>query len=145
MFHHFVRRETPEDERTTSAMFENESLAQGLTGDLTTAWAQTGLEGKCASKHARSPRTWNSSDIGSLRNRTAQKDSEGQNDEKMWRETEYSQPYVTFFRHSAALSVPAVLLRKLPIIGTRKRQTATPVNKINSEKVSATLIFFQRI
>ena len=50
--------------------------------------------------------------------------------------------YVTFFGHSAVLSVPAVLLRKLPIIGTRKRQTATPVNKTNSQKVSCTLIFF---
>ena len=28
------------------------------------------------------------------------------------------------------VSVPAILLRKLPVIGTRKRQTATPTNKI---------------
>ena len=42
------------------------------------------------------------------------------------------QSYATSFRHSAVLSVPAVLLRKLPITGKRKRQTATPANKINS-------------
>ena len=38
-------------------------------------------------------------------------------------------PNQTFFRHSAVLGVPAVLLRKL-IIGTQKRQAATPANKI---------------
>ena len=41
-------------------------------------------------------------------------DSRPQNDEKMLHETVHSQSYVTSFRHSAALSVPAVLLRKLP-------------------------------
>ena len=35
----------------------------------------------------------------------------------MWRETVYSQSYATFFRHSAVLSVPAVLWRKLPFSG----------------------------
>ena len=34
----------------------------------------------------------------------------------MCSETVYSQSYATFFRHSAILSVPAVLLRKLPNI-----------------------------
>ena len=43
------------------------------------------------------------------------KDSGRQNDEKMWREAVHSQSYATFFRHSDVLSVPAVLLRKLPI------------------------------
>ena len=33
----------------------------------------------------------------------------------MWRETVHSQSYATFFRHSAVLSLPAVLLRKLAI------------------------------
>ena len=32
----------------------------------------------------------------------------------MWRETVHSQSYVTLFRHSTVLSLPAVLLRKLP-------------------------------
>ena len=40
-------------------------------------------------------------------------DSGRQNDEKMWRETVHSQSYATFFRHSAVLSLPAVLLRKV--------------------------------
>ena len=39
------------------------------------------------------------------------------------------------FPSFAVLSVPAVLLRKFPIIRTRKRQTATPANKFNSKKV----------
>ena len=60
---------------------------------------------------------------GSLRNR-----QDGQNDEKMWRDTVHSQSYATSFRHSAVLSVTAVLLHKLPITGTRKRKTATPAN-----------------
>ena len=68
-----------------------------------------------------------------------------QNDERMWRGTVHPQSYATFFRHSAVLSVPALLLRKLPIIGTRKRQTATPAKKINSEKFSCNIIFFQRV
>ena len=34
---------------------------------------------------------------------------------KMWRGTVHSQSYTTLFRHSAVLSVPAVLLRKLRI------------------------------
>ena len=55
-----------------------------------------------------------------------------QNDEKMWRKTVHSQSYAISFRHSTALSVPAVLLGKFPITGTRKRQTATPANKLNS-------------
>ena len=48
------------------------------------------------------------------------------------RETVHSRFYATSFRHFAILSVPAVLLHKLPITGTRKRQTATPANKMNS-------------
>ena len=32
----------------------------------------------------------------------------------MWRETVHSQSFATLFRHSAVLSLPAVLLRKLP-------------------------------
>ena len=40
--------------------------------------------------------------------------------------------YATFFRNSAVQSVPNVLMCKVPIIGTRRRQTATPVNKINN-------------
>ena len=59
-------------------------------------------------------------------------DSGRQNDEKMWRKTVHSQSYGASFPHSAILSVAVVLLRKLPITGTRKRQTATPANKINS-------------
>ena len=38
-----------------------------------------------------------------------------QNYEKMSRKVMNAQPRATFFRHSAALSLPAVLLRKLPI------------------------------
>ena len=55
-----------------------------------------------------------------------------QNDEKMWHGTVHSQSYATFFRYSAVVSLPAILLRKFPMIGTRKRQTDTPANKINS-------------
>ena len=44
-------------------------------------------------------------------------DSGRQNDEKLWRETVHSQSYAASFRHSAVLSPPAVLLRKLPING----------------------------
>ena len=42
-------------------------------------------------------------------------DSGPQNDEKMLRETVHSQSYATYFRHSAVLSLPAVLLGKFPI------------------------------
>ena len=42
---------------------------------------------------------------------------------KILRETVDSRSCATFFRHSAILSLPALLLRKLPLIGTRKRQT----------------------
>ena len=38
------------------------------------------------------------------------------------------------FPSFAVLSVPAVLLRKFPIIRTRKGQTATPANKFNSNE-----------
>ena len=41
-------------------------------------------------------------------------DSGPQNDEKMLRETVHSQSYATYFRHSAVLSLPAVLLGKFP-------------------------------
>ena len=41
-------------------------------------------------------------------------DSGRQSDEKMSRETVHSQSYATFFRHSAVLSLSAVLLRQLP-------------------------------
>ena len=37
-----------------------------------------------------------------------------ENDENLWRETVHSQSYATFFRHSAVLSLLAILLRKLP-------------------------------
>ena len=37
-----------------------------------------------------------------------------QNDEKMWRKIGNAQSRTTFFRHSAVLNLPAVLLRKLP-------------------------------
>ena len=47
----------------------------------------------------------------------------------------HSQSYATFFRHSAVLSLPAVLMRKLPVIGTRKRQTATSVKINNRSKL----------
>ena len=40
--------------------------------------------------------------------------------------------YATFYRNSAVQSVPNVLMCKVPIIGTRRRQTATPANKINN-------------
>ena len=42
-------------------------------------------------------------------------------DEKLWRETVHSQSYATFFRHSADLSIQAVLLRKLSISERRLR------------------------
>ena len=42
-------------------------------------------------------------------------DSRRRNNEKMWRVAVHSQSYATFFPHSAVVSVPAVLLRKLPI------------------------------
>ena len=35
------------------------------------------------------------------------------NEEKMLRETVHSHCYLTFFRHSVVLSLPAVLLRKV--------------------------------
>ena len=37
-----------------------------------------------------------------------------QSDKKMWRQSVYSQSYATFFLHSAVLSLPTVLLCKLP-------------------------------
>ena len=46
----------------------------------------------------------------------------------MWRETVHSQSYTTFFRHSAVLSLPAVLLRELasdvrcPVVSSRERR-----------------------
>ena len=43
-----------------------------------------------------------------------QEDSGRQNDEKMSRKIGNAQSRATFFRHSAVLSLPAVLLRKLP-------------------------------
>ena len=43
-------------------------------------------------------------------------DSGRQNDEKMSRKTGNAQSRATFFLHSAFLSLPAVLLRKIPII-----------------------------
>ena len=42
-------------------------------------------------------------------------DSEWQNDEKMSRKIGNAHSHATFFRHSAILSLPVVLLRKLPI------------------------------
>ena len=43
-------------------------------------------------------------------------DSGRQNDGKMSRKTGNAQSRATFFRHSAVLSLPAVLLRKVPVI-----------------------------
>ena len=51
--------------------------------------------------------------IGSLRNRTAGRLKTAEL-RKMLRETEHSQSYATSFPHFAVLSVPVVLLRKLP-------------------------------
>ena len=52
--------------------------------------------------------------LESLRKRTAE-DSGRQNDEKMSCKILVTQSRATFFRHSAVLSLPAVLLRELPI------------------------------
>ena len=43
-------------------------------------------------------------------------DSGRQNDEKMSRKIGNAQSRATIFRHSAVLSLPAVLLHKLPIV-----------------------------
>lgn len=54
--------------------------------------------------------------LGSLHNRTTGRLRRRRNVEKMERETVPSQSYATSFRHSAVLSFPAFLLRKLPTI-----------------------------
>ena len=46
-------------------------------------------------------------------------DSGRQNDEKISGETVHSQSYATFFRHSAVLSLPAVLLLKVSAVSNR--------------------------
>ena len=51
-----------------------------------------------------------------IRELTQQDGWKTQNDEKMSRKIGNAQSHATFFRHSAVLSLPAVLLRKLPIV-----------------------------
>ena len=59
----------------------------------------------------------------------------------MWHGNVHSQSYATFFRHSAVLSDPALLLRKLPIIGTRKgKQLHRPI-KLIAKSFRALLYF----
>ena len=53
--------------------------------------------------------------IGTLRNRTAGRLRTAEWRIKMSRKTGNAQSRATFFRHSAVLSLPAVLLRKVPI------------------------------
>ena len=45
----------------------------------------------------------------------------------MWRKTVHSQFYATFFGHSAVLSVPAVLLRQLPICWRLRKRLKCPL------------------
>ena len=63
-------------------------------------------------------------------------DSGRQNDEKLWRKTVHSQSYSSFFRHSAVLSVPVILLIKLPIDGGRV--VLSPLHQPSSLKVQST-------
>ena len=58
-------------------------------------------------------------------------DSGRHNDEKMSRKIGDVQSLTTFFRHSAVLSVPAVLLRKLPNKQGRPWVTATTMPENN--------------
>ena len=52
-------------------------------------------------------------------------DSGRQNDEKMSRKIANAQSRATFFRHSAVLSLPALLLRKVSIYNRDFKQFAT--------------------
>ena len=56
---------------------------------------------------------WHKESLESLRIRTVGR----QNDEKISRKIGNAPSHATFFRHSAVLSLPAVLLRKLPNMG----------------------------
>ena len=62
-------------------------------------------------------------------------DSGRQNDAKMSRKTVHSRSWVTFFRHSAVLSLPAVLLRKVPNDGM-VREPAERIHLCRRHKVS---------
>ena len=57
-------------------------------------------------------------------------DSGRQNDEKKSRKIRNAQSRVTFFRHPSVLSLPAVLLRKLPAVSGRSTSKFSAVAKV---------------
>ena len=70
-------------------------------------------------------------------------DSGRQNDEKMSRKIGNAQSRATFFRHSAVLSLPAVLLRKLPnnVVTVNDRYECTECTEEPEVRISWTSCF----